>query len=216
MSPEMFKRYYREPIEKYAEIVQLLPASETHHHSHLGGMLDHGLEVISIASKLRQNYVLPQNAAPEEQAKQRDVWTAVIIYGALLHDIGKVAVDIEIVQKDGQRWFAWNGVPTQPYKFRYIKERDYSLHPTLGSLFASYLLPKAALDWIATYQHALTHLMYFIAGHHDKAGILTEIIQKADQISVTMALGGDPNKLAEQPKISFVKQLQIALRHVVG
>ncbi|MFZ7277014.1 MobH family relaxase [Avibacterium endocarditidis] len=216
MSPEMFKHYYREPIERYAEMVQLLPASESHHHSHVGGMLDHGLEVISIATKLRQNYVLPQNAAPEEQAKQRDVWTAAIIYGALLHDIGKVAVDLEVIQKNGERWYPWNGIPTQPYKFRYIKDRDYALHPAIGGFFANYLIPNVAFDWLATYQQAFSSLMYTITGHHDRAGILTEIIQKADQISVTLALGGDPNKLSEQPKVSFAKQLHIALRHVVS
>ena len=50
----------KKPIERYAEMVQLLPASESHHHSHLGGMLDHGLEVLSFSAKLRQSYVLPQ------------------------------------------------------------------------------------------------------------------------------------------------------------
>lgn len=52
-------------------------------------------------------------------------------------------------------------------------------------------------------------------GHTDKAGILSEIIQKADQMSVTMALGGDINKLEEKPKTSFAKQLLIALRQVI-
>ena len=62
-------------------------------------MLDHGLEVLSFSAKLRQSYVLPQNAAPEEQSKQRDAWTAAVIYAALVHDIGKVIVDIEIQLK---------------------------------------------------------------------------------------------------------------------
>ncbi|MDU8924337.1 MobH family relaxase [Pasteurellaceae bacterium LIM206] len=215
MSPEMFKKLYQEPINRYSEMVQLLPASESHHHAHAGGMLDHGLEVIAIATKLRQNYVLPQNAAPEEQARQRDVWTAVIIYAALLHDIGKVAADIEIQLKNDTRWFPWQGIPKEAYKFRYIKERDYNLHPVLGSLLAQYLLPEAALNWIAPFNQAFTAFNYFIAGHTDKAGILSEIIQKADQISVTMALGGDPAKLAEKPQISFAKQLHIALCHVI-
>ena len=35
------------------------------------------------------------------------------IYAALVHDIGKVIVDIEIQLKDGTRWFPWNGIPTQ-------------------------------------------------------------------------------------------------------
>lgn len=216
MTPDMFQKLYREPIEKYAEMVQLLPASESHHHSHLGGMLDHGLEVISIAARLRQSYILPQNAIPEEQAKQRDVWTAVVIYAALLHDIGKCAVDIEIVLKDGSRWFPWQGIPSQPYNFRYIKGRDYNLHPILGGFFANLLIPMTAFDWIAQFPKAFSDLSYFIAGHSDKPGMISEIIQKADQISVTMALGGDPNKLAEKPQMSFAKQLLIALRQVVG
>ena len=64
MTQDMFNELYKKPIERYAEMVQLLPASESHHHSHLGGMLDHGLEVLSFSAKLRQSYVLPQNAAP--------------------------------------------------------------------------------------------------------------------------------------------------------
>lgn len=178
-------------------------------------MIDHGLEVIALASKLRQSYVLPQNAAPEDQAKQRDVWSAVVIYAALVHDIGKVATDLEIVLLDGSRWFPWQGVPKQPYNFRYIKGRDYNLHPALGSFFAGQLIPQDAFDWIAPFPEAFSQLMYFAANHTDKAGILGEIIQKADQYSVAMALGGEPTKLAEKPKVSFAKQLHIALQEVV-
>lgn len=147
----MFDNLYQKSIEKYAEMVQLLPASEFHHHAHLGGMLYHGLEVISFVAKLRQNYVLPPNVAPEEQAKQKDAWTAMVIYLALVHDIGKAIVDIEIQLKEGQRWLAWNGIPTSPYKFKYLKQRDYTLHPVLGSFIANYLIPKEAFDWLATY-----------------------------------------------------------------
>lgn len=215
MTPKMYKTLYETPIKKYAELVQILPASESHHHSHLGGMLDHGLEVISIAAKLRQNYVLPQNSPPEEQAKQRDIWTAVIIYAALLHDIGKILVDIELLLKDSTIWHPWQGKPSQPFKFRYIKDRDYQLHPNLGGFLAPYFIPQEALNWIMDYPKAFSTFMYFISGHTDKAGILNEIIQKADQFSVTMSLGGDINKLSETPKISFAKQLHIALTHVV-
>ncbi|HDL5605676.1 TPA: TraI domain-containing protein, partial [Mannheimia haemolytica] len=69
MNRQMFEALYQQPIERYAEMVQLLPASESHHHSHIGGMLDHGLEVIAFSAKVRQNYILPPNVAPEEQSK---------------------------------------------------------------------------------------------------------------------------------------------------
>lgn len=215
MTQDMFNELYKKPIERYAEMVQLLPASESHHHSHLGGMLDHGLEVLSFAAKLRQSYVLPQNAAPEEQSRQRDAWTAAVIYAALVHDIGKVIVDIEIQLKDGTRWFPWNGIPTQSYKFKYIKGRDYELHPVTGSYLASYLIPHEAFEWLAEYPEAFSSLMYAMADHKDKSGLLSEIVQKADQNSVALALGGDVSKLVQKPGTSFAKQLVMALRHLL-
>ncbi|MGR3807741.1 MobH family relaxase [Pasteurella testudinis] len=215
MTRDMFTALYQKPIERYAEMVQLLPASESHHHSHLGGMLDHGLEVMSFAAKLRQNYVLPQNAAPEEQSRQRDAWTAVIIYAALVHDVGKVIVDIEITLKNGKKWFAWNGIPEEPYKFSYIKKRDYHLHPVLGGFIAHYLIPNAAFDWLGQFPEAFSAFMYAVSAHNDKAGILSEIIQKADQHSVTLALGGNIKKLVQQPTNSFSKQLVLALRYLL-
>ncbi|HDL4700674.1 TPA: TraI domain-containing protein, partial [Mannheimia haemolytica] len=36
MNRQMFETFYQQPIERYAEMVQLLPASESHHHSHIG------------------------------------------------------------------------------------------------------------------------------------------------------------------------------------
>lgn len=215
MSREMFENLYQKPIEQYAEMVQLLPASESHHHSHIGGMLDHGLEVITFSAKVRQSYILPPNVAPEEQSKQRDAWSAAAIYFALVHDIGKVIVDIEITLKDGSRWFAWNGKPPQAYKFKYIKGRDYHLHPVLGGFLANQLIPKSAFDWLGQYPEVLSALMYAMAGHYDKAGLLAEIIQKADQHSVTLALGGDVNKLVQRPVNSLAKQLVLALRYLL-
>lgn len=216
MTQDMYNELYEKPIERYAEMVQLLPASEFHHHAHLGGMLDHGLEVILFAAKLRQNYVLPPNAAPEEQAEQKDAWTAATIYLALVHDVGKSIVDIEIHLKGGKRWLAWNGVPTEPYKFKYIKQRDYALHPVIGSFIAHNLIPTEAFDWLATYPEVFSTLMYAMSGHYDKAGVLSEIIQKADQRSVALALGGDITKLVQKPVVSFAKQLVLALRHLVS
>ncbi|SNV30888.1 integrating conjugative element relaxase, PFGI-1 class [Actinobacillus suis] len=164
---------------------------------------------------MRQSYVLPPNAAPEDQSKQRDAWTAAAIYIALVHDIGKVITDIEIILKDGTRWFAWNGIPSQPYKFKYIKGRDYELHPVIGSFLANQLIPKSAFDWIAQFPEVLSSLMYAMSGHYDKAGLLSEIVQKADQHSVTVALGGDVNKLVQRPVNSLAKQLVMALRYLL-
>ncbi len=69
LSHVQFTQLYLNPIHRYAEQVQQLPASETHHHAYLGGMLDHGLELVACSLKLRQSYLLPTGAAPEDQVR---------------------------------------------------------------------------------------------------------------------------------------------------
>jgi len=46
LSRRQFATLYRTPLERYAELVQQFPASESHHHAYPGGMLDHGLEIV--------------------------------------------------------------------------------------------------------------------------------------------------------------------------
>ena len=65
LSRAQFVELYRRPLERYAELVQQLPASQNHHHAHPGGMLDHGLEIVAYALKIRQTYLLPIGAPPE-------------------------------------------------------------------------------------------------------------------------------------------------------
>ena len=48
LSRRQFATLYRAPLERYAELVQAFPASEAHHHAYPGGMLDHGLEILSL------------------------------------------------------------------------------------------------------------------------------------------------------------------------
>ncbi|HBD33939.1 MAG TPA: relaxase, partial [Cupriavidus sp.] len=92
VSRSQFITLYRAPLERYADLVQQFPASESHHHAYPGGMLDHGLEIVAYALKLRQSHLLPAGATPEAQAVQAEAWTAGAAYAALLHDVGKVAV----------------------------------------------------------------------------------------------------------------------------
>ncbi len=71
LSGELFAELYQTPVARFAELVQQFPASEYHHHSHPGGLLDHTLEVMAFAAKLRQRHLLPPGAAPEDQAGKR-------------------------------------------------------------------------------------------------------------------------------------------------
>src|SRR3546814_12777305 len=99
-------------------------------------MLDHGLEIVAYSLKLRQSHLLPIGASPEDQAAQAEAWTAAVAYAALLHDIGKVAVDLPVELADGHTWHPWLGPLRQTYRFRHRHARAYRLHTVQhGSLY---------------------------------------------------------------------------------
>jgi integrating conjugative element relaxase, PFL_4751 family len=210
-----FDVMYLEPIKRYAELVQQFPASESHHHSYPGGMLDHGLEIVAYALKLRQSYLLPVGAPPESQAAQSEAWTAGAAYGALLHDIGKIAVDIDVETADGKVWHPWQGVLQQPYRFRYRGNREYRLHDAAVGLLYNRILDSSILDWLSDYDDLWSVLLYVLAGQMEHAGILGEIVIKADQASVAQALGGDPTKAVAAPKHALQRKLLDGLRYLV-
>ncbi|OPG72009.1 relaxase [Pseudomonas ogarae] len=215
LSQVQFTQLYLNPIHRYAEQVQQLPASATHHHAYLGGMLDHGLELVACSLKLRQSYLLPTGAAPEDQAAQTDAWSAGIAYGALLHDIGKIAVDLQVECQDGRVWHPWQGSLDQPYRFRYIKGRDYHLHSAAAGLLYTQILDRPILDWLSGFPPLWASLLYVLAGQYERAGVLGELVMQADRVSTAQNIGANPSKALQAPIHSLQHHLISGLRHLV-
>ncbi len=215
LSRPQFARLYRTPLERYAELVQQFPASESHHHAYPGGMLDHGLEVVGYALKLRQSRLLPIGAAPETQAAQAEAWTAAAAYGALLHDLGKIAVDLQVEYVDGRVWHPWHGPLEHPYRFRYRKDREYRLHSAATGLLYHRLLDRDILDWLSEFPELWAALLHVLAGQYEHAGVLGELVVRADQASVAQELGGDPAKALAAPKHALQRKLLDGLRYLL-
>lgn len=215
LSEAQFDRLYLEPIRRYARYVQQLPASESHHHAYPGGMLDHGLELVACSLKLRQSYLLPSGAAPEDQAAQADAWSAAIAYGALLHDVGKIAVDLQVEYQSGEHWHPWHGPLNQPYRFRYHPGRDYKLHGAAAGLLYTQILSPALLDWLSDYTQLWSQLLFLLADHYEHAGTLGELVLQADRVSTAQNIGGNPAKALQAPTHSLQHHLLTGLRHLV-
>lgn len=215
LSPLQFEQLYLEPIRRYATYVQQLPASESHHHAYPGGMLDHGLELVACSLKLRQSYLLPSGAAPEDQAAQADAWSAAIAYGALLHDVGKIAVDLQVEYQNGERWHPWHGPLNQPYRFRYHPDRDYQLHGAAAGLLYTQILKPGLLDWLSSYPALWGQLLSLLADHYEHAGTLGELVLQADRVSTAQNIGANPAKALQAPKHSLQHHLLMGLRHLV-
>lgn len=215
LSRDQFGTLYRVPIERYTELVQQFPASENHHHAYHGGMLDHGLEIVAYALKLRQSYLLPVGADPETQAAQTEAWTAAVAYAALLHDIGKIAVDLHVECENGEVWHPWHGKLMQPYRFRYRRDRLYRLHGAATGLLYTDVLDTAILDWLHGFPELWASLLFVLAGHYEHAGTLGELVLQADQASVAQELGGDPAKARTAPKQALQRKLLDGLRYLL-
>jgi len=215
LSRAQFASLYRAPLERYAALVQQFPASESHHHCYAGGMLDHGLEIVAYALRLRQSHLLPVGAPPESQAAQADAWTAGTAYAALLHDIGKIAVDLHVEHEDGSRWHPWYGPLRRPYRFRFRTDRAYRLHGAAAGLLYTDILDPPIMDWLSGFPDLWAALLYVLAGQYEHAGILGELVTQADQASVAQDLGGDPAKARAAPMRTLQRQLIDGLRYLV-
>ena len=215
LSRKQFATLYGAPLERYAELVQAFPASEAHHHAYPGGMLDHGLEIVAYSLKLRQSHLLPIGASPEDQAAQSEAWTAAVAYAALLHDIGKIAVDLHVELADGSVWHPWHGPLLQPYRFRYRDDRVYRLHSAATGLLYRQLLDRHILDWLSGYPSLWAPLLYVLAGQYEHAGVLGELVVQADRASVAQELGGDLARAMAAPKHALQRKLLDGLRYLL-
>ena len=165
--------------------------------------------------KLRQAHLLPGGATPEEQAAQSEAWTAAVAYAALLHDLGKLAVDLHVELSDGALWHPRHGPVSLPYRFRYRKELEYRLHSAAAGLLYHRILTPDLLDWLSTYPAPWSALLYVLAGQYEHAGALGELVIQADRASVAQSLGGDPSRALAAPRHSLQRKLLDGMRYLL-
>src|SRR5690606_31564066 len=86
-------RYYVSVVRSFAEYVQLLPASEKHHHNGVGGLFRHSLEVGTAASRLTLGKSFCGGLAGDIRVRSKVRWPVAVTIAAMLHDIGKAIYD---------------------------------------------------------------------------------------------------------------------------
>lgn len=134
----------------------------------------------------------------------------------MLHDLGKIAVDVEVHFTDSSLWNPWHGPIDREYRFRYSKDRQYKLHSAATGLTYIQVLTRPIMDWLSGYPEPWRALLYVLAGQYEHADTLGELVILADQASVAQELGGNPSRALAAPKHSIQRQLIEGLRYLVN
>ena len=221
-----FERDLLPAVQHFAEFVQLMPASESHHHANAGGLLAHALETTYHALVLRAGYLLPLNGGAEIVDSQRDYWTYAIFIGALLHDVGKPMTDLRIEMRrrgssEASRWLPLSGSLNEcgaeqyAVKFAPKAERDYGAHARLGTALMMRIVPATALSFLGRSPDVLQELTQYLAGEA-RQGAIAEIVSKADQLSTKNNLeGGSRARFASARSVPLVEQLMGAMQDML-
>lgn len=221
---EMFDAVVQPVIAAFAEFVQLLPASESHHHAEPGGLFTHTMEVVSFALDYRRGQILPKGAPPEAIGEQAHRWTYAVFVAALLHDVGKPIADLRVcLRKGASRSEPWSplagsmpacGATSYLVEFVARDSRQYELHGKLPVLLLNRFVPASILGWCSVDGGLVRELLSYLAG--EKAvgeGMLHQLVSRADSDSVRRNLaGGSRVRFATARRIPLIEQLMHALR----
>jgi hypothetical protein len=174
-----------------------MPASEAHHHARPFGLLDHSLEVAILALRLRRGILLPEGASAEVLAEHQDRWTYAVLAAALIHDLGKPAIDQIVTlfmrgRSTREIWNPWAGPMTKisadSYQAVYRKDRRHRLHDRAKPMFVPWWVPPHSVQWMAADMNLLAEWIAVL--HGESSGPLAGIVNQADSASVARDLQG--------------------------
>lgn len=225
-----FKQDVEPLLTNFAEFVQLLPASQSHHHAQPGGLLEHLLEVAAFSLTKRQGYKLPLGSGVEDQLKQAPLWTYAVLIGALLHDIGKPVSDVAVTlygDNPNHAIGVWSGAAgsmcslhhntkATHYTVDFPDKADYRAHGKLSASLLHLLVPHSGMSWLGSEPVVLSTLLSYLNGQSKDGDALSEIVRFADMTSVAENLkSGSRVRFANAKILPLIEQLMHGLSQVV-
>ena len=209
-------------MQRLAEFLQLLPASEAHHHAHPGGLVDHTLECAEYALELRRGQLLPPGAAPEDMARHEHRWTYGVFLAALLHDIGKPLSDLRVTTRNDRGDTLWTPLAgtlveagAAYYKVEFVEGRQYAAHSRLAVSLLQKLVPQPTLLWLSEDRALVQELTEYLGGEA-QGSTLAGIVRQADGESVRRnLLTGPRTRFATARAVPLIERLMEALRRML-
>ena len=90
-------------ITSFVSLVNILPASESHHHSGVCGLFAHSIQCASAAVAEAERMMLGDKATLIQRYQDRPRWLVAAGVMGLVHDVGKV-FDVEVVTENVDKW----------------------------------------------------------------------------------------------------------------
>lgn len=219
LSDADFERLYIPLLTNYAEFVQLLPASQKHHHKGAGGLLRHGLEVGHYSLESSFFKLFSGKDKTEDKRVNEPRWRYASFVAGLLHDVGKPVSDLEVIDKDGtNKWNPYESTITQwsnkhnlkRYYIRWNRKRVHKDHEVFAGMVSNMIIPVQCLEYISEGGVEISSAMFKSIGGVDdpyEDSLLASVVKKADSYSTK-------NDLQENGDITSVSGTPVE-RHII-
>ncbi len=194
---QLFEEHYFPAMLRLANMVQQLPASATHHHRWMGGLLRHSLEVGLWAVQLAERQ-LSLDAVTSEQVHITDPrWKLALFIAGIGHDLGKVFTDISVTDRSKELnwrpltsglydWAMENGI--ENFHFCWEEARGKKHLSVSGSMINN-IIKKDSLIWISGEgPENVIWIHESLSNNPDETNKIHQFVVAADQFSVRQDL----------------------------
>ncbi|KZX82998.1 hypothetical protein A3715_18400 [Oleiphilus sp. HI0009] len=209
MKTEEFEKFVQPILINYARFVHLCPASKNHHHRAAGGLLRHGLEVGYYCAMSASGVIFSSKKTPNYRTAVEDKYIFAAFLTGLMHDIGKVISDMDIVDIDDERvhWNPYSGYLTdwilskegRRYLVKWKPTRTHKNHEIFAVYCLEKVLNKDALDYLTDYGRypEVMESVVLVCGNSKKvmagtdAEILLDILKLSEKKSIVRDMKGE-------------------------
>lgn len=178
----------------------------------------------------RNGHLLPAGANIEQIDEERDTWTYVVFFAALLQDIAKPLTDLRIQWRAAQmpeplRWTPVagslvqlaHGRPGAEYLVEFTPKslRDYGAHSRLALTLLGQIAPPTAMAFLARTPQAMDVLTQYLSSQ-DRTSLVARIVGRADQASTRKALlSGSRARFETASSVPLIELLMSALKSML-
>jgi hypothetical protein len=193
ISREEFAHYVMPVFLRFARYVQMLPASDAHHHRGAGGMFRHGIEVAYFAARSAEGevFVRLDRWASERKVLEPRYRVATCVAG-LLHDLGKAVSNVSVMSIDGRHVWMPHSDPLYDWARHHKLKRyflrwrpgEHNRHPRLGLNVVEHILDRSLKDWFNMGGAEINEdLLDAIAGIESPTNKVMKLVEAADRES---------------------------------